>query len=103
VQVWLLGANQLWITLGGEVAVDYSLVFKRKYGPSTWVAGYTNDVPAYIPSRRVWEEGGYQAGAFEVYGLPAVRWTPDIEMRISSTVDRLVTDLRAQQAESPRE
>src|SRR6185295_419669 len=46
-----------------------------------WVTGYANDVMAYIPSRRLWEEGGYQAGAFEVYGLPATRWCPDIEDR----------------------
>jgi hypothetical protein len=94
VQVWRLGADQLWISLGGEVAVDYSLTFKNKYGPKTWVAGYTNDVMAYIPSRRIWEEGGYQAGAFHVYGLPAVRWCPDIEDRISATVARLVTELQ---------
>ena len=76
--------------MGGEVAVDYSLMFKKKYGPQTWVAGYTNDVMAYIPSRRIWEEGGYQAGAFEVYGLPAVRWTGEIENLLTASVDRLV-------------
>ena len=94
VQVWRLGEDQLWFTMGGEVAVDYSLMFKKKYGPKTWVAGYTNDVMAYIPSRRIWEEGGYQAGAFPVYGLPAVRWRPDIEDRITSCVDRLVNEVK---------
>lgn len=93
-QVWRLGEDQLWFTMGGEVAVDYSLKFKDKYGPKTWVAGYTNDVMAYIPSRRVWEEGGYQAGAFYVYGLPAVRWCPDIEDRITACVDRLVKEVQ---------
>lgn len=90
VQVWKLGDHQLWIGLGGEVCVDYALRFKREYGPGTWVNGYANDVMAYIPSRRLWEEGGYQAGAFEVYGLPANRWCADIEERIASTVARLV-------------
>lgn len=97
VQAWVLGKDQLWIALGGEVAVDYSLMFKKEFGPKTWVAGYTNDVMAYIPSRRVWEEGGYQAGAFEVYGLPAARWTPDIQKLITACVDRLVTKLQAEE------
>ncbi len=33
--------------------------------------------------------GGYQAGAVEVYGLPATRWTPDIEYRIAAAVARM--------------
>ncbi len=90
VQVWKLGDEQLWITQGGEVVVDYSLRFKAKYGPQTWVTGYTNDVMSYIPSHRVWEEGGYESAAFYVYGQPADRWAPDIEERIASAVERLV-------------
>ena len=95
VQVWRLGTNQLWIALGGEVCVDYALRFKREFGPSTWVTGYANDVMAYIPSRRLWEEGGYQAGAFDVYGLPANRWCPDIEDRIAGAVERLVKQVQS--------
>ena len=94
VQVWKLGDDQLWIALGGEVCVDYALRFKKEYGGSTWVTGYANDVMAYIPSRRLWEEGGYQAGAFDVYGLPANRWCPDIEDRIAGAVARLEGKVR---------
>ena len=94
VQVWRLGADQLWIGLGGEVCVDYVLRFKKEYGSGVWVNAYANDVMAYIPSRRLWEEGGYQAGAFEVYGLPANRWSPDIEERIAGSVARLVKKVR---------
>ena len=92
VQVWPLGGKQLWISLGGEVVVDYSLRFKTTYGPTTWVAGYANDVMAYIPSRRVWEEGGYEAGAFEVYGLPTLRWAPGVEKHVVDSVQRLVKE-----------
>jgi len=94
IQVWKLGHDQLWISLGGEVCVDYALRFKKDFGPTAWVTGYANDVMAYIPSRRLWEEGGYQAGAFDVYGLPANRWCPDIEDRITGTVTLLVERLR---------
>ena len=94
VQVWSLGTDQLWIALGGEVCVDYALRFKKEFGARTWVTGYANDVMAYIPSRRLWEEGGYQAGAFDVYGLPASRWCADIEERIAGAVTRLVEKVR---------
>lgn len=80
VQTWRLGNDLLWITLGGEVVVDYSLRLKAELGPaSTWVAGYSNDVMAYIPSRRVLSEGGYEGGgAMVYYGLPTV-WSPQVE------------------------
>jgi hypothetical protein len=94
VQVWKLGDDQLWVALGGEVCVDYALRFKKEYGPKIWVTGYANDVMAYIPSRRIWEEGGYQGGAFDVYGLPANRWCPDIEDRIAGSVARLIRQVR---------
>jgi hypothetical protein len=90
VQVWRLGSQQLWIALGGEVVVDYALSLKAKYGPATWVFGYSNDVMAYIPSSRVWKEGGYESGAFWVYGIPAERWCSDIERRITAAVGELV-------------
>ena len=90
VQVWRLGDDQLWISLGGEAVVDYALLFKGAYGPQTWVNGYSNDVMSYVPSQRVWKEGGYEAGGFAACGLPATAWAPDIQDRITSAVDRLV-------------
>jgi hypothetical protein len=89
VQVWKLG-DQVWISLGGEVVVDYAIKFKAKYGPRTWVNGFAHDLTAYIPSRRVWEEGGYEGGALGEYGLPAMRWAPDLEDRITACVAKLV-------------
>lgn len=90
VQVWKLGKDRLWIALGGEVVVDYALTLKTHYGAPTWVAGYSNDVMAYIPSRRIWNEGGYEQGAFQVYGLPAEGWTADVEQRVLEGVEQLV-------------
>jgi hypothetical protein len=49
---------------------------------------------AYIPSRRVWEEGGYEGGSnLYEYGRPAFRWSGDIEDRIAAGVQKLVTDV----------
>jgi len=80
VQVWRLGDDVQFIVLGGEVVVDFALRLKAELcGPRTWVAGYANDVMAYIASRRVLQEGGYEgAGAMVYYGLPAA-WAPESE------------------------
>lgn len=87
VQTWTLGSELRWIFLGGEVVVDYALRFKREYGPErTWVAGYTNDVMAYVPSERVLAEGGYEGDtSMTYYDLPS-RWKPGIENLIGSEV-----------------
>jgi hypothetical protein len=93
VQVWDLGDEVQWILLGGEVVVDYALRLKRELrGERTWVAAYTNDVMAYIPSRRVLEEGGYEGGgAMVYYGLPTV-WAPEVEETIVREVHRQAGD-----------
>jgi hypothetical protein len=72
IQVWRLGESLKFIVLGGEDVVDYSLRLKSQYGfDNTWVAGYSNDVPAYIPSKRVVQEGGYEGGeALVFFGRP---------------------------------
>ncbi|MBI4874883.1 MAG: neutral/alkaline non-lysosomal ceramidase N-terminal domain-containing protein, partial [Acidobacteria bacterium] len=63
VQVWQFGSDLLFVALGGEVVVDYSLRLKAQHGwDRTWVAGYSNEVPGYIPSLRVLKEGGYEGG-----------------------------------------
>ncbi len=91
IQVWNYGNDLLTINLPGEVVVDYSLRFKNEFDPArTWVNSYTNDVPCYIPSQRVWEEGGYEgAGAMIYYGRPS-RFAPGIESIIAGTVKQLV-------------
>lgn len=96
VQVWKLGTELLFIGIGGEAVVDYSIRFKREYNQqTTWVCGYANEMAAYIPSRRVWEEGGYEGGShLDEYGLPAWRWAGDVEDRIAETVSQLVLQLQ---------
>ena len=95
VHAWQLGSKMLVIGMGAETVVDYALRFKKEFGTGTWVCGYADDMIAYIPSRRVWEEGGYEGGSnlFE-YGRPAFRWSGDIEDRIAQVVHRLVEKVR---------
>lgn len=95
VQAWKLGNKLLFIGMGGEAVVDYSLHFKKEYDSyTTWVCGYANEMAAYIPSRRVWEEGGYEGGPhLDEYGRPAWRWAGDVEERIGRTVQKIISEL----------
>ena len=95
VQAWRLGSDQLWVTLGGEVVVDYALRIKGEYGEQTWVTAYANDVMAYIPSQRVLLEGGYEGqSSMMVYGLPTERWSPDVEDRVMDGLKKVVHSLK---------
>jgi neutral ceramidase len=97
VHAWQIGREMLMIGTGGETVVDYALRFKKEFGAGTWVCGYTDDMIAYIPSRRVWEEGGYEGGSsLYEYGRPALRWAGDVEERIVSSVHSLVRQVRHQ-------
>ncbi|MBN2412432.1 neutral/alkaline non-lysosomal ceramidase N-terminal domain-containing protein [candidate division KSB1 bacterium] len=88
VQIWKLG-DQVIITLGGEVVVDYAIRLKEIFGQNVFVMGYSNDVMAYIPTVRILREGGYEgATAQMVYGLPS-SWQADIETRIIHAVLQL--------------
>jgi hypothetical protein len=90
VQVLRLGNDLTWVTLGGEVVVDYSLRLKKDLkDPIVWVSGYTNDVMAYIPSLRIWQEGGYEGGGAMIYGSHPTRWSDKTEENIVSTVMEL--------------
>jgi neutral ceramidase len=91
VQCWDFGGALLMLNLPGEVVVDYSLRLKKTYGAErTWVNAYTNDVPCYIPSQRVWEEGGYEAaGAMVYYGWPT-RLASGIEEMIFKSLSEIV-------------
>jgi hypothetical protein len=89
-EAWRFG-DLIWVFLGGEVVVDYSLRAKRNLGSShTWVSGYCNDVMAYIPSLRVLREGRYEGATSMIYyGLPAP-WSEDVENQVFDGLNRLI-------------
>jgi Neutral/alkaline non-lysosomal ceramidase, N-terminal len=91
VQVWRFGDQLAWVALGGEVVIDYNRRIKKELGGKNpiWIAGYSNDVMAYIPSARVLKEGGYEADSSQVYyGMPT-KWSPEIEDLIIDKVHAL--------------
>ena len=98
VQVARLGDQVLLVAIGGELVVDYSHKLKARYGegPMVWVAGYSNDVFGYLPSKRVLLEGGYEGGGAMLYGALPGPFAEDVEDRVLATVDQLLKRTQAQ-------
>ena len=64
-------------------------------GPAVWVAGYSNDVFAYLPSKRVLKEGGYEGGGamrYSSYPHPGP-FADTVEERVIGKVRELVDRL----------
>jgi hypothetical protein len=92
VQVVRLGDDLVLAAIGGETCVDYSLRLKKELAGKAvvWVAGYCNDVMGYIPSRRVREEGGYEAmEAMRYSRTHPGPWAPTLEEKIIGKVHEL--------------
>jgi len=87
------------LALGGEVVVDYALRVKQEYGARGMVvAGYSNDVMAYIPSLRVLKEGGYEAADSMIYyGQPGA-WDEQVEESIFAAIHRALERVKRQRA-----
>ena len=96
IQILKIGDLTL-IALAGEVVTDYALRLKREFGGDVWVAGYSNDLCSYIPSARMFKEGGYEViDSMIYYDLPGP-YKPEIEERIIGKVHELArrVDLKA--------
>ncbi len=80
VQVFQLGNDFTLVGLGGEVVTDYVLRLKKELGTNgLWVAGYSNEVMAYIPSERMFSEGGYEVVESMIYYDMPASWAPTLE------------------------
>ena len=92
IQIWKLG-DQFMIALGGEPVVDYSIKLKTQYGKELFVLGYSNDVMAYIPTRTVLNEGGYEGATSQIaFGHPGT-WKPTLETEIFSRINEMMAKL----------
>jgi len=90
VQAVRFGRDLTLLALGGEPVVDYALRLKREFpGESLVVAGYCHDVMCYIPSRRVLQEGGYEAVDNTIYYGQPGPFTETVEDTIVAAVRRV--------------
>jgi hypothetical protein len=91
VQAVRLGEAVTVVALAGEVVVDYALLLRARYPKARLVvAGYSNDLPGYIPSRRILAEGGYEAvESMPYFGLPGP-FAPEVEDRVLDAASRVL-------------
>ena len=88
--------------MGGEVVVDYQIRFEKELSQfqNVWVAGYVDDVFAYVASERVRGEGGYEVDGSMLYYAQPGRWESGTENKI---VDRVLQMTKQQRlADQPR-
>ena len=91
IQTWTFGDKLAMINLAGEVVVDYSLRLKKELGAERlWINAYTNDVPSYIASRRVIQEGGYEAESSMYYYDKPSPFSEEVEDIIIEAVHKLL-------------
>jgi hypothetical protein len=90
VQAIRLGGDVTLLALGGEPVVDYALRAKREFAEENLiVAGYCNDVMCYVPSRRVLEEGGYEAVDNMIYYGQPGPFTETVEETVFAALRRV--------------
>lgn len=90
ISVWRLDADTHLVAIEGEVSTEYSLALKRYFAATTLVVlGYSNGVTAYIPTRKMIREGGYEAECNYFFGLQG-RYIPEIEDIIIGQAARLL-------------
>jgi hypothetical protein len=78
------------------VVVDYALRLKRECpGTDLIVAGYSNDVMCYVPSRRVLREGGYEADQSMIYYGQPGPFAENVEQTLVRACRRLLAETAA--------
>jgi hypothetical protein len=91
VQAIRLSNDLVILALAGEVVVDYALRVKKKYDrEKVIVAGYSNEVMCYIPTRKMLEEGGYEADQSMIYYGMQGPFEVNVEERIMSAIDGVI-------------
>jgi hypothetical protein len=103
-QVIQFGSELTLVGLAGETCVDYSLRLRRELAggrSAVWIAGYCNDVMAYIPSARLLDEGGYEPHSSMMYSeIHPGPWASSLEERIVRLVHELSARTRSAAAET---
>jgi hypothetical protein len=97
VQAIRLSPDLALLALGGEVVVGYDLRAKQEFkGTRLIVAGYSNDVMCYIPTKQVLNEGGYEAvDSMMYYGQPGP-FAQDVEERIFDAIHHVMKRIGVQ-------
>ncbi|MFN9714077.1 MAG: neutral/alkaline non-lysosomal ceramidase N-terminal domain-containing protein [Planctomycetota bacterium] len=106
IHLWAFGSDLAWVFMSGEVVVDYQIRFEKELSQfaNVWVAGYVDDVFAYVASERVRGEGGYEVDGSMLYYLQPGRWSSGTEATIVDRVLQMTRQKRlADEPMSPQE
>ncbi|MDG3006534.1 neutral/alkaline non-lysosomal ceramidase N-terminal domain-containing protein [Paludisphaera mucosa] len=102
VAAWRFGPELAIVFLPGEVTVDYAVRIKREMDwTRIWINGWCNDIPGYIPSRRVLSEGGYESDFSQIYYGWPTRYDPAVEDLVVATAESLLGDAFKRTAATP--
>jgi len=96
IQLIGLGKETGFITFPGEPVAELaqSILDQVKVARDTFFLGYTNGLKAYLPTRQIVEEGGYEGETAKlVYMLPSA-FTTEVEEEITDGVRGLVKHWR---------
>ena len=97
VQVVRFGDDLSMVAIAGEVVIDYAIRLRREFADDRlWVAGYSNEVFAYLPSERILAEGGYEGGAAMVYFGWHGPFQPGVEDLVVGLTKELMDRCRGQ-------
>ncbi|MBN1290256.1 MAG: hypothetical protein JXB48_00330 [Candidatus Latescibacteria bacterium] len=91
-QAMHIGNDLLLVGIGGETVAGYSEKIKTKYSSNqfVWVAGYCNEVFAYLPTLKILKEGGYEGERAMTYFTIPSPFAETVEMRVLDGVHTLV-------------
>ena len=91
------GASSGWKPAKGEKLPSWAEEEIKELGAEGfWPVGYANDVMAYIPSKRILDEGGYEADRSMIYyDLPG-RWSDLVEEIIVAKALELAREVRGE-------
>ena len=90
-QTWNFDDQLAMIFLAGEPVADFALRFRKEYDASRlWVSAYSNDVPTYVPSKRIWDEGGYEGAVAFIYADHPARFGEATEALVFAAVHEMI-------------
>lgn len=91
-QAVCFGNELLIIGISGETVAGYSVKLKSEFKNHqfVWVAGYCNDVFAYLPTWKILKEGGYEGERAMTYFTLPSPFTDTVEKHVLDGVRTLV-------------
>jgi hypothetical protein len=91
VQCIRFGKDLTILAMAGEVVVDYALWAKQTFkNENLFVGGYSNEVMCYIPTKRILDEGGYEANSSMIYYVLPGPFADNVEERIQGAVKQVM-------------